>query len=56
MHLKSTSDDEGRKLLKQGSRGDGLKEVSYLPSETNVRLGAGGNKRKSSRAFKMGPS
>jgi hypothetical protein len=59
-HLKwgliSTSDDEGRKLLNQGSRGDGLKEVSYLPSETNVRLGAGGNKRKSSRAFKMGPS
>jgi hypothetical protein len=43
-HLKwgliSTSDDEGRKL-NQGSRGDGLKEVSYLPSETNVRLGAG---------------
>ncbi len=36
--------------------GNGLKEVSYLPSETNVRLGAGGNKRKSSRAFKMGPS
>jgi len=36
--------------------GNGLKEVSYLPSETNVRLGAGGVKTKSSRAFKMGPS
>jgi hypothetical protein len=56
MHLKSTSDDEGRRLLIQESRGDGLKEVSYLPSETNVRLGAGAVETKSSRAFKMGPS
>ncbi len=51
-------------MMKQGRKevvelgikgGNGLKEVSYLPSETNVRLGAG-SKTKSSRAFKMGPS
>ncbi len=60
-HLKwgliRTSDDEGRKEVELGIKGGyGLKEVSYLPSETNVRLGAGGVKKKSSRAFKMGPS
>jgi hypothetical protein len=60
-HLKwgliTTSDDEGRKEVQQGIKGGNeLKEVSYSPSETNVRLGAGGVKTKSSRAFKMGPS
>jgi hypothetical protein len=61
MLLKSTSDDEGRKEgrkeVELGIKGgNGLKEVSYLPSETNVRLAVGVIKRKSSRAFKMGPS
>jgi hypothetical protein len=46
-HLKwgliTTSDDEGRKEVQLGIKGgNGHKEVSYLPSETNVRLGAGG--------------